>query len=672
MAAAETSGLSSVIKKFSGSAGDFKQSANDNNKNLSRIAKDLYTSMSSHKKDISSLSSAINESLSAANQTSAKIDSTNSLLQQSLQMQSEMLSQLKTIASYMKGGSGKGEDNTAGGLFEKFKPFAGSTAGKVTGAVGAAGLIGAGVTASKDSQTMPFMPGGGKLAPGQADPKEIYDYLIQKGASHTQAMGIMGNITRESSLKPGAFNPNDVNGPSGGLFQHHDNLKRGETRFSDMAKAAGGESGDWKSNWKGQIDFAFSEGDMKKYLSNDYKDSKEAAAAFYKKFERGANFQSDQAKAESHIDRYEKQGFVSGARKGGNPQGEGEPSGSGTSPASPPGSMASMGSGGNGRLDSGSLQPVDGGHKLQPAAAEAYKAMVDAARQEGINWSITDSYRTYDQQVKLAQEKGLYSQGGLAAEPGRSNHGWGTALDLGGGAQAAGSKQNQWLQENAGKYGFSTIPREPWHWEYKGGGVSKPEGSGSGGGYQQADANMGTQGGMIGMNSLGMGGGMGSQSIPMGMGMGGGGLGLGAGLGMMMGGRTGGMVGGLVDMFASLAAPQQQRGPMPQTQASSGNLTPSYAEPGSDNDTAANFFAADKANTAKMLQQKATETAALRETADQAAAKAPEPQKTTAPENQPARQASTNPGTKSDDSMFGKGNWAGDVLRYYGVSNAAA
>ena len=157
----------------------------------------------------------------------------------------------------------------------------------------------------------------------------------------------------------------------------------------------------------------------------------------------------------------------------------------------------------------------------------------------------------------------------------------------------------------------------------------------------------------------------------MGGGMGGG-MGLGAGVGMMMGGRTGGLIGGLVDSLASLVSPSQQRGPMPQTQASSGNLTPSYAEPGSSGDTAANFFASDKANTAKMLQQKATETAALRETADQNAAKPPEPQKTSTAENQPARQPTTNPGTKSDDSMFGKGNWAGDVLRYYGVSNAAA
>ena len=662
MAASETSGLSSVIKRFSSSAGDFKQSANDNNRNMSRISKDLSSAVFSNKKELANLNSAISESLSAAGQTSAKIDSTNSLLQQTIQMQSEMLVQLKTIASYMKSSGSTSDKNDNQSLLGKI--LSSSATKTAAGVVGAKSLTD---NFSKEPQIKPFSGSGGKSVSGATDPKEIYDYLIQKGASPVQAMGIMGNITRESSLKPGAYNPNDVNGPSGGLFQHHDNLKRGETRFSDMAKAAGGESGDWKSNWKGQIDFAFSEGDMKKYLSQDYKDSKEASAAFYKKFERGANFESDQAKSVGHIEKYEKQGLD---KSGGNPSAEGEPSKSGASPASPPGSMESAGSGGNGRLDSGSLQSIDGGHKLQPAAAEAYKSMVEAARQEGINWSITDSYRTYDEQVKLAQQKGLYSQGGLAAYPGTSNHGWGTALDLGGGAQESGSKQNKWLQEHAGEFGFSTIPREPWHWEYKGGGVSKPGGS-ERAGPQQAGMSFG------GMGGMGMGA---SQIVPFqpgmgGMGMGGmrgPGLGAGATLGMMMGGRTGGLIGGLVDAFSSIASPQRQDyAPKPQSRAESVGMAPSFASPGSQQDTSANFFAADKSNTAKMLQQKATETAAMRETAEENAAKKPAPDKTTPPENNPRGQT-VNPKTKSDDSMFGKGNWAGDVLRYYGVNNAAA
>ena len=73
-----------------------------------------------------------------------------------------------------------------------------------------------------------------------------------------------------------------------------------------------------------------------------------------------------------------------------------------------------------------------------------------------------DSYRTYDSQVDLAERKGLYKDGGLAAVPGTSDHGWGMAVDLSldAGAQA-------WMRQHAGEYGFvEDTPREPWHWGY--------------------------------------------------------------------------------------------------------------------------------------------------------------------------------------------------------------
>lgn len=129
----------------------------------------------------------------------------------------------------------------------------------------------------------------------------------------------------------------------------------------------------------------------------------------------------------------------------------------------------------NGRLPLSSLTRITGGGMLQPAAAAAYEKMVAEARKDGITWTVTDSYRTYEEQVDLARRKGLYSEGGLAARPGTSNHGWGTALDLGGGANSRGTTQNNWLQTNAHRFGFQTIPREPWHWEYQGAGAVKGE-----------------------------------------------------------------------------------------------------------------------------------------------------------------------------------------------------
>jgi LAS superfamily LD-carboxypeptidase LdcB len=62
----------------------------------------------------------------------------------------------------------------------------------------------------------------------------------------------------------------------------------------------------------------------------------------------------------------------------------------------------------------------------------------------------------------------------LAAVPGTSNHGWGLALDLCGGAQSFGSAQYAWLAAIAPAFGWVNPPwarpgagrEEPWHWEY--------------------------------------------------------------------------------------------------------------------------------------------------------------------------------------------------------------
>ena len=122
----------------------------------------------------------------------------------------------------------------------------------------------------------------------------------------------------------------------------------------------------------------------------------------------------------------------------------------------------------NGKLNTDDLvaiQPLGksgGNHKLNAEAAKAYEEMKAAAEADGITWGITDSYRDYEAQVSVAARKGLYKNGGLAAVPGTSNHGWGSALDL-----KLDSDAQDWLKKNASKFGFSTIPREPWHWEHK-------------------------------------------------------------------------------------------------------------------------------------------------------------------------------------------------------------
>jgi hypothetical protein len=130
-------------------------------------------------------------------------------------------------------------------------------------------------------------------------------------------------------------------------------------------------------------------------------------------------------------------------------------------PLTPPGELAGYG---NGRIPTGRLASLGvGDHQLWAPAATAFRQMSAAARADGVTIGVNDSYRDLGAQQEMARTKGLYSQGGLAAVPGTSDHGWGMALDLelNGGAQ-------QWMRDNGWRFGFAEdVAREPWHWTYR-------------------------------------------------------------------------------------------------------------------------------------------------------------------------------------------------------------
>lgn len=119
---------------------------------------------------------------------------------------------------------------------------------------------------------------------------------------------------------------------------------------------------------------------------------------------------------------------------------------------------------GNGRIPATALTPIGvGQHRLWAPAAHGFKNMTAAAARDGVKIGVTDSYRSYDQQVDLAKRKGLYKNGGLAATPGTSDHGWGRSVDL-----DLDAKAQAWMRKNGPTYGFvEDVPREPWHWTFK-------------------------------------------------------------------------------------------------------------------------------------------------------------------------------------------------------------
>ena len=142
-------------------------------------------------------------------------------------------------------------------------------------------------------ETVPFsqegMVGGGQFKDlkEKISKEEVTAYLKSKGLDDEHIIGILTNIQAESEFAPGRYGvlPGE-NGPTGGLFQHHDDPTKKLRRFSDMVAYAGP---DWQKNWKKQIDFALSESSSRLYLNKKFNSGEEASSWWTTEWERPAN-----------------------------------------------------------------------------------------------------------------------------------------------------------------------------------------------------------------------------------------------------------------------------------------------------------------------------------------------------------------------------------------------
>ncbi len=106
---------------------------------------------------------------------------------------------------------------------------------------------------------------------------------------------------------------------------------------------------------------------------------------------------------------------------------------------------------------------------VEKDTGNAYYVMQQAAAKQGVHIRISSGFRT------MAEQTYFYNcyinkncnNGNLAARPGYSNHQSGHALDL----NTSSTAVFNWLTAHGGHYGFKrTVPSEPWHWEWWGGG----------------------------------------------------------------------------------------------------------------------------------------------------------------------------------------------------------
>jgi hypothetical protein len=111
---------------------------------------------------------------------------------------------------------------------------------------------------------------------------------------------------------------------------------------------------------------------------------------------------------------------------------------------------------------SGNLVDLGGGKKVDASIAGNVKAMIEAAKRDGVDLKITSAHRSREQQEVLYQ-KYLKGTGNLAAKPGTSNHEGGLAIDF---TNTPGA--HAWLAKNAGRFGLKNLPGEPWHYSTTG------------------------------------------------------------------------------------------------------------------------------------------------------------------------------------------------------------
>src|SRR6478735_8208619 len=122
----------------------------------------------------------------------------------------------------------------------------------------------------------------------------------------------------------------------------------------------------------------------------------------------------------------------------------------------------------NGNLSASDLAPIAGG-RLARGPAAAWNAMNVEARRLGVELRPTgsrSSYRPYADQQYLWNEYRA-GRGNLAAKPGTSNHGMGTAVDL------ATPQMRSMVDRIGERFGWakkwSDAPSEWWHLAHRSG-----------------------------------------------------------------------------------------------------------------------------------------------------------------------------------------------------------
>nr|WP_155707013.1 M15 family metallopeptidase [Gloeocapsopsis dulcis] len=133
----------------------------------------------------------------------------------------------------------------------------------------------------------------------------------------------------------------------------------------------------------------------------------------------------------------------------------------------------------------------DGRIKMRSSAAKQFKAMLAAARADGVRLVPISGFRSANEQehlffdVKAQRGQATTKRASVSAPPGYSEHHTGYAVDIGDANVPAtnlsttfeNTKAFKWLDQNAARFSFELsfpqdnpqgVSYEPWHWRYVG------------------------------------------------------------------------------------------------------------------------------------------------------------------------------------------------------------
>jgi hypothetical protein len=137
----------SINQTMNSSMGEFRRTADSNNKSIVKIIRDLGTSILSQKKQLSALSESIEEVAETSNKIANKMDQMNSHLMDSINIQQEMLAQMKNVfggiqainSNWQQLSNGTNNTSIFGSIFNLLKGYA-VPAAAIGGGLAAGGM----------------------------------------------------------------------------------------------------------------------------------------------------------------------------------------------------------------------------------------------------------------------------------------------------------------------------------------------------------------------------------------------------------------------------------------------------------------------------------------------------------------------------------------------------